>query len=512
MNRNQRNKPLLFSISMSAVLVTLTTILLTVHLLATGQNNFKEAVASEYLLVSNYFTNDTVAKEIANGTVTSYTFSGLAGINGFINESHRTNYQYKIYSALKMLGYGLGATQSENTFIRNVTAFQKQHNLATGDVITKEFMIALDQEIYKAEQSKKQWSSRFPIDTDYYSSYLGSNVTYIANHEYEPPKDDARYFYSYLLSQLPSSIAPLTEDNMSRFFIKQAYGVIYYDSNSQRWILNYIPSALPLSRGTNYGIYTATWHTPHYLDKLTTVYHEFAHHIDRDLNSNSNPVVDTTTFYQIMFQMDTCVNNSIGWKTCLPKPVFHYVSQYSDGWENQNKPGYYSIYESFAEAFAMYVIQGELFRELTTVHADYQLVYDWLKTNVFGGREYCTGDVRLIKRTSPYWDYQKGDLPSGVADLIEAYKKDHINDSNPIVTLEEYMLNGPLCSPPSLSPTPSPRLGGDVNGDGHVSLLDLSALLSSFGTTVGINTGADFNGDGVVNLSDLIILLGNYGL
>ena len=48
---------------------------------------------------------------------------------------------------------------------------------------------------------------------------------------------------------------------------------------------------------------------------------------------------------------------------------------------------------------------------------------------------------------------------------------------------------------------------GDINKDGVVNILDLSALLSSFGTT---NSAADINKDGTVNILDLSILLSNY--
>jgi len=49
---------------------------------------------------------------------------------------------------------------------------------------------------------------------------------------------------------------------------------------------------------------------------------------------------------------------------------------------------------------------------------------------------------------------------------------------------------------------------GDINGDGVVSVLDLSALLTTYGTT---NTADDINGDGSVNVLDLSVLLSHYG-
>lgn len=57
------------------------------------------------------------------------------------------------------------------------------------------------------------------------------------------------------------------------------------------------------------------------------------------------------------------------------------------------------------------------------------------------------------------------------------------------------------------APASPAKSSGDVNGDGHVGLDDLSILLSQYGTS---NPQSDVNGDGVVNLLDLSILLSHY--
>lgn len=61
-------------------------------------------------------------------------------------------------------------------------------------------------------------------------------------------------------------------------------------------------------------------------------------------------------------------------------------------------------------------------------------------------------------------------------------------------------------SPPT-PPPQTPKLA-DINNDGAVNILDLSILLSNYGTS---NTSADLNKDGAVNILDLSILLTNYG-
>jgi hypothetical protein len=63
----------------------------------------------------------------------------------------------------------------------------------------------------------------------------------------------------------------------------------------------------------------------------------------------------------------------------------------------------------------------------------------------------------------------------------------------------------PLPSP-TPAPTPAP-VPGDINGDGKVNTLDLSSMLSMWGTTMAM---ADLNHDGAVNTLDLSILLAHW--
>jgi hypothetical protein len=74
--------------------------------------------------------------------------------------------------------------------------------------------------------------------------------------------------------------------------------------------------------------------------------------------------------------------------------------------------------------------------------------------------------------------------------------------------------SGSLCdagadeySPSSSAETTIP---GDLTGDGHVTLLDLSILLSHYGT-IATQLQGDISGDGSVTLLDLSILLSHYG-
>jgi hypothetical protein len=67
---------------------------------------------------------------------------------------------------------------------------------------------------------------------------------------------------------------------------------------------------------------------------------------------------------------------------------------------------------------------------------------------------------------------------------------------------------GNVSTAATLSASTSAAVPGDANGDGHVTVTDLSILLSNYGGTL---ASCDFNHDGVVNVFDLSILLSHYG-
>ncbi len=53
--------------------------------------------------------------------------------------------------------------------------------------------------------------------------------------------------------------------------------------------------------------------------------------------------------------------------------------------------------------------------------------------------------------------------------------------------------------------------GGDVNSDGAVDIMDLTAVAAAYGNRVSGAGAGDINDDGVVDMFDLVMLAGNYG-
>lgn len=58
-------------------------------------------------------------------------------------------------------------------------------------------------------------------------------------------------------------------------------------------------------------------------------------------------------------------------------------------------------------------------------------------------------------------------------------------------------------------PSPTPKVG-DVNGDGHVNLIDIGVLIDLYDSTNPTNPRADINGDGIVNVIDIGFVIDGY--
>lgn len=410
------------------------------------------------ILKSEYLKNDLTANSIINNSTNNIVFPIYSSDDKFLA---------KITSSFRMLGYDYYKPIEGINLLRWANFFQTQQNLFVTNIVTREFIIALDDELYKHEQKIKKWTDIFPIDTNYRSSY-GFDVVYKPLDPSEVSKDHIRYYLSYLLSQLPQELAPLTEYNMTYFFQNQAHGVIKYDPAQQKYILDYVAGE----------IYRPSKNIPTDLFSMPRLFHEYGHHLEG--YGGIDPKKGQINFdglFKITFDENNCTSLFF----CKRKPGFKYITNYAQGVVHDGE--YYSMHEMAAEAVSMYVLHAKLFRKLATIHNDYKLVYDWMKDNVFKGREYCTGSEGILKNNKgDYWDYTLPEpIPAGnTIDIMMDYKENSLitNENNPVMPIDEYLREGeyypncrtdptPIVSPTStptptatstLTPTPTPRM------------------------------------------------------
>ena len=132
-----------------------------------------------------------------------------------------------------------------------------------------------------------------------------------------------------------------------------------------------------------------------------------------------------------------------------------------------------------------------------------------------GGCAINVGDLSSMPANTWTWvNYQNGNtasiislsLSAGAHQLVYNGRENGVELDRLIFTSDATCVptgTGDNCTN-SGTTTPIP---GDLNNDGVVNVLDLSILLSNFGTA---NSVADINKDGTVNILDLSVLLSHY--
>ncbi|HSW80138.1 MAG TPA: DUF1996 domain-containing protein [Candidatus Saccharimonadales bacterium] len=144
-----------------------------------------------------------------------------------------------------------------------------------------------------------------------------------------------------------------------------------------------------------------------------------------------------------------------------------------------------------------------------------QILYDLHWPTMGGGPNYFLSSGGIYSMYAEFiegWDTR---LEQGLIDncINNAQNSCHLVNvgSNGAVTINGsssalFNINNYSSTPP---PSPPPiSSSGDLNNDSHVNLVDLSIMLSKWGSN---DATADLNHDGAVNVTDLSILLSHYG-
>lgn len=407
---------------------------------------------STVTLKSDYFKNDDTAVKIAQGQIINYRFSDLyTGISD-PSQLDSNKFQYKILSSLRMLGYTYDQMQFNQVLTKWAFHFQNHNFISTSDLISNDFMIALDKAIYAQEQQENLYTGYFPLNENY---LIGDQtVTYVPAHQNEPSKNHVRFFMSYLLSAIPKKEAPLNIDYLSTFLENNGQGMIYIDNGKK---LNYIPSAMPLNK-LQAGIYKSTRLQRSDIPASAALLREYGYYLDNLGTLNPNAVsLNTGAFYQLLYNTNDCQIHPVNQKSCRLKEAAKFVTTNAKGIPDQNYPGYYFTKTAFAESFATYILEGKLYKKLSNIDQNYKLQYEWLKKNIFEDKEYDTGDESLVKSNNPYWDYSQNKTPSAIANLIAATLANRLDEGHPVFTLTDLIQSTPreVVAPPTPTPLQS---------------------------------------------------------
>ena len=365
------------------------------------------------LIKSEFFRNDKIAEQIITGEHASVDIRSFSDDINLIHKGISNSpelFEYKVISALRMLGMSRPFLSSSPNFIGEIllNKFQRQHSLTQSQFVDSNVLREIDSELALREQKDKELAGRFPL----YSRFTES----LPN---QPTKEHVAALYTLAFEALPAHLvrwdARYFED-----FLRVQFENIIVDTKSKNWKICTgewfmygvssppCPIKIPMREGQ----------TVVFLDELPLIdalFHEYAHFLDKNVGYSHVLTINTTGFNSISFLKD----NPEGFMTKSPekyykrKPVM-FVTEFISDYAANNS------HEDFAESFAMYVTQGNVFRELGNQNQYLRQKYDWLKTNVFRGIEYNTGDTKSISA----WQ--------GWLDMLD---KSHLEQESPFISL-----------------------------------------------------------------------------
>ncbi|MCF7906168.1 hypothetical protein K9L63_03205 [Candidatus Gracilibacteria bacterium] len=138
-------------------------------------------------------------------------------------------------------------------------------------------------------------------------------------------------------------------------------------------------------------------------DELTSVFvHELGHTMDlEELHSINGGASEFRDNDKIIFKGDPSVYfYRISWKNATTKKSSIRISDFVSGYAATNP------FEDFAESFLMYRLHGEIFRAQAQKSDILKQKYDFLKNNVFDGKEFQFGKSapEIVLDGSLLWD------------------------------------------------------------------------------------------------------------
>lgn len=363
-----------------------------------------------YTLQSLFFKNDATAKKIITGdstTVSIRDFPLLAARS----ETRTNSFAYRVVNALRMLGYAEGENTEMYVGEEYLYPFKRKNNLPVTPIIDAVTLQKIDAQLAVREVQDARNAKNFPL-----YSYM------IKPPENEPSKEHAAALFGIAFQSLPKHLVVWDRENFVDFLtnqmsslnkdlkIQKGGGEIDYSTYKLCFALLY-PTLVDSFEERERCVWKDKIHGFWGSDFAiaSTLIHEYAHFLDKNIFGSyqkvSRGTVDTTGFYAISYDLNTeNIDPTTQWKRYDVRKQTQdksgeFVSSYAIGWGGASPTTGKELrtpYEDFAESFTMYVLQGQIFRELSKSSPTIAQKYAWLKKNVFKGTEYMTGDVSSL--------------------------------------------------------------------------------------------------------------------
>lgn len=378
---------------------------------------------------STFFSNDTDFDAIMTGT--PYDMNGFNPTPG---NGDKNTFGYKIYSALKMIGYDTFTGRSD-PHIFAFNRFQIDHGFGESDLLSSEVLSRLDIELSSQEDFDASMATYFPLH--------GSMVP---RHPNDYSADHSSMLFASPIRVLPGYLQLTTLDQWigCTIFPQCAGRVInvssiaptpFTDEVTVFTGADFIDSFIP--EESSNGILWSDSAT------MQVILHEYAHYLDGvqqpTYEDKKMGIIDTREFYDISFEgvAGKTLEEIRGGGNCFDRRTnddYDFITSYamSHGVNHPEGCGIdrYTLAEDFAESFSAYVVSGISFRQAAAKNSTINDKYQWLRNNVFQGIQYdtdltwenasgCTDDYLgnpnatpgYMKCDSSYvWDGELGEL------------------------------------------------------------------------------------------------------
>ena len=348
---------------------------------------FLSSPVSAAPLQSQFFSSDATAALVIAGT--PYAMADPAWLVG--GKQNRNIFAYKVFSALFMLGYQTETFQNGGDQVNAFKTFQRRNGLPATGIVDAAGLTLMDQQLAQREPVLAAIASGFQI--------YGHIQTPAPN---DVSLDTIAALQTLTQSELPAALQMSAAEMVQCIagqcngFIRDSGGVndIYAPvdlSSDYRFVLSYFDPLVNNSQMPSAAITVATnlHEYAHYLDGF---YYGLGGYYTGNFKTPLQPhwgVIDSRGFYDISYDITTGSHGCYTMRSSDPKD---WISKY--GFINYGSPscsaGKGWPFEEWAEAFQMYVTSGRVFRAAALESAVIDQQYEWLKTNVFDGREYDT--------------------------------------------------------------------------------------------------------------------------
>jgi hypothetical protein len=363
----------------------------------------ESSVSSKVTLSSKFLREDGIAGQIVTAERTDYRIDDfpLVSGKGFVTTE---SFAYRVLSAIRQLGYTPPIDGDPKPGKALLNKFQRLKGLPVTDHITKDLLLAIDNDLKESEADDARLGPVFPL-----YQQLTSQIPV-----HEPSREHFARLLNTVFTALPTHLVPYSLENFHNFYRQQLPYFVDKGRHDDEipagaiCDINYYPQ---FSNDCLFRANTIITLNSGEFEVVGILLHEYAHWLDGNLFSKlagtARGSVATLEFYGISYDTtDGTVNSDT--RTYYPLRrgssviATEFVSAYARGHETTLAGALkYTPFEDFAESFGLYVQGGNIFRFLAQHDSTVRQKYDWLRRNVFAGIECETGDpasIELLRR------------------------------------------------------------------------------------------------------------------